>query len=73
MAGVEIGLSIAFYFYPCAVLLTLFFSQLIWYRYREVGNDVTVDVKRADKAERLYAKLIWSLQLLLTPLLVLCF
>lgn len=71
MSDTELGLTIAFYLYPCGLFVTLFSSQLIRYRYRD--NDkpsATNDEKKAQKAYGLYTQLIWTFQLLLSPLLV---
>ncbi|KAI8631408.1 hypothetical protein F5Y19DRAFT_423639 [Xylariaceae sp. FL1651] len=68
MANVELGLSIGFYFYPCGLIATLFLSQLVRYRYRYAGS-ASVDESHG-KVQRFYAKCVWSVQLVLTPLLL---
>ncbi|KIM93402.1 hypothetical protein OIDMADRAFT_35892 [Oidiodendron maius Zn] len=71
MADTELGLAIAFYLYPCGLLLTLFSSQLVRYRYRDADEpSATINQKKDQKAHRLYTKLIWIFQLLLSPLLL---
>jgi hypothetical protein len=71
MADTELGLAIAFYIYPCGLLVTLFSSQLIRYRYRDADIlSVAINEKKGSEAHRLYTKLIWIFQLLLSPLLV---
>ncbi|KAI1347515.1 hypothetical protein F5Y01DRAFT_243407 [Xylaria sp. FL0043] len=70
MANVELGLAIGFYFYPCGLIATLFFSQLARYRYRHAGSGPEIDEKGANKIHRFYAKCVWLLQLALTPLLL---
>jgi hypothetical protein len=71
MADTELGLAIAFYLYPCGLFVTLFSSQLIRYRYRDADEPLAaINEKKVQKAHRLYTKLIWIFQLLLSPLLV---
>ncbi|KAI0134630.1 ABC transporter [Xylariales sp. AK1849] len=70
MGGLEAGLETAFYLYPCGLFATLFLSQLIRYRYRNVGKVTPIDEKRSEQIQRFYARLIRFLQLLLSPLLL---
>lgn len=71
MANTELGLAIAFYLYPLGLFATLFLSQLTRYRYRDADKPLgVINEKKAQKAHRLYTKLIWIFQLLLSPLLV---
>ncbi|KAI0153152.1 hypothetical protein GGR57DRAFT_502890 [Xylariaceae sp. FL1272] len=70
MANVELGLSIGFYLYPCGLIVTLFASQLLRYRYQYAGSTASVDSKSREKIQRFYAICIWTVQLLLTPLLL---
>jgi hypothetical protein len=71
MAKTELGLAIAFYLYPCGLFATLFSSQLIRYRYRDADEPLAaINEKKGQRAHRLYTKLIWIFQLLLSPLLV---
>ncbi|TRX95056.1 hypothetical protein FHL15_004141 [Xylaria flabelliformis] len=70
MANVELGLAIGFYLYPCGLIATLFLSQLVRYRYKYAGSAPQVDEKDAEKVQRFYAKCVWSVQLVLTPLLL---
>lgn len=68
MADTELGLAVAFYLYPCGLFIALFSSQLIRYRYRDTEEPSTE--KKGQRAHRLYTKLIWIFQSLLSPLLV---
>lgn len=70
MAGLQLGLEVAFYLYPVGLFVALFSSQLISYRYRDAGKALVFDEKSVAKVERFYARLIRGLQFLLTPLLV---
>jgi hypothetical protein len=70
MAGLQLGLQIAFYLYPVGLVLALLSSQLISYRRRDAGKSAILDEKAVEKVERFYARLIRGLQLLLTPTLV---
>ncbi|KAG0650802.1 abc transporter aclQ [Hyphodiscus hymeniophilus] len=72
MADKELlGLAIAFYLYPCGLFVTLFSSQLFHYRYRDVDEPwAAINEKKIQKTYRLYTKLIWVCQLLLSPLLL---
>lgn len=70
MAGLQLGLEIAFYLYPVGLFVTLFSIQLILHRYRNTGKAPTLDEKSVEKVELFYARLIWILQLLLAPTLV---
>lgn len=72
MAGVQLGLEVAFYFYPCGLFATLLVSQSIQY-YRERNGKLrhhATDEKEAEGIRRLYARLIWCFQLILSLLLV---
>lgn len=71
MDGVETGLEVAFYLYPCGLFVTLALSQLIRYRRRsEQSPAVVVDEKRAERVNRIHNRLIRIAQFLLVPLLV---
>jgi hypothetical protein len=71
MANTELGLAVAFYLYPCGLFVTLFSSQLIRYRYQDADEDsAAIEDKKVQKTHRMYIKLIWIFQLLLSPLLV---
>jgi hypothetical protein len=71
MADTGLGLAIAFYLYPCGLFVTLFSSQLIYYRYRDADEpSAAIEEKKLHKAHRLYTKLIWIFQLVLSVLLV---
>ncbi|KAI0509095.1 hypothetical protein F5B22DRAFT_618425 [Xylaria bambusicola] len=70
MANVELGLAIGFYFYPCGLIVTLFLSQIARYRYNYAGSAPQIDEKGVEKIHRFYAKCVWAVQLVLTPLLL---
>lgn len=71
MPDVALGLAIAFYLYPCGLFIALFSSQLYRYRYRDADDPLAaINEKKDQKAHRLYVKLLWMLQLLLSVLLV---
>jgi hypothetical protein len=67
--GVEVGLEVAFYLYPCGLFVTLALSQLVSYQHRHERLPV-VDEKRVEKVNKLHNRLIRLVQLLLPPLLV---
>lgn len=75
MAGVQLGLEVAFYLYPCGLFVTLLVSQAIYYiRERRQENQASTtppsaDDKDADKTRQFYARLVWAFQFLLTLLL----
>jgi len=69
MAGLELGLEVAFYLYPVGLFVTLFAAQLVAYRYRDAGTKQPVDEKSVEKVEVFYARLIRIIQLLLAPAL----
>ncbi|KAI1432865.1 P-loop containing nucleoside triphosphate hydrolase protein [Xylaria sp. CBS 124048] len=68
MASVRLGLSIGFYLYPCGLIATLLTSQLLRYRYKHAGNGPQVDEKGSERIQRFYARFVWLVQLILTPL-----
>ncbi|KAI8955655.1 hypothetical protein F4801DRAFT_528515 [Xylaria longipes] len=70
MANVELGLAIGFYLYPCGLIVTLFLSQLLRYRYKHAGSGPPIDEKGVEKTQRFYAKCVWLVQFALTPLLL---
>ena len=73
MAGVQLGLEVAFYLYPCGLFATLLGSQSVQYyreRHGKPSRDSTADEKQAEATRRFYARLIWCFQLLLSLLLV---
>lgn len=73
MAGVQQGLEVAFYLYPCGLFATLLGSQSVQYyreRHGKPSRDATADEKQAEATRRFYARLIWCFQLLLSLLLV---
>lgn len=76
MAGVQDGLEVAFYLYPCGLFVALLVSQSVAY-YRErrrvnLGSSSVSDTneKDAEKISRVYNWLIWVTQTLLCVLLV---
>lgn len=74
MAGVQLGLEVAFYLYPCGLFLTLVASQSIYY-YRTRKRQGTSEGQNTTPADdqnisRFYARLIRAFQALLTLLLV---
>lgn len=71
MGGVELGLDVAFYLYPCSLFATLAVSQLVRYRHRnDQSSAVVVDEKRAEKVNKLHNRLIRLVQSFLPALLV---
>jgi ABC-type transport system involved in Fe-S cluster assembly fused permease/ATPase subunit len=78
MAGVQLGLEVAFYLYPCGLFVVLFASQSIYYyrsRQRRINgadddNDSALDDKEAPGIRRFYARLIWASQFILNLLLL---
>lgn len=77
MAGVQQGLEVAFYLYPCGLFATLLTAQSVSYYRARRGHHLapaappTVDdPKRAESLRRFYARLVWVLQLGLSLLLV---
>ena len=70
MASLQLGLEVIFYLYPVGLFATLFSGQLLSFRYRKVARAPAADERDVEKIRRLYARIFWCLQLLLTPLLV---
>ena len=77
MAGVQLGLQVAFYLYPCGLFVVLFASQCVYYyrsrQRRDNGGD-SPEIENDDKAaagiRRFYARLIWASQFALALLLL---
>lgn len=73
-AGVEQGLEVAFYLYPCGLFATLLTSQAIYYYRERQGKQlpapIAEDAKQAESIRRFYARTIWVLQFILSALLV---
>lgn len=75
MAGVQEGLEVAFYLYPCGLFAALLVSQSVsYYRDRRraslgLSRPQPDDEKDAEKISRFYNRLIWGAQLLLSALL----
>lgn len=75
MASTQLGLKIAFYTYPCLLFLTLFGVQSYQFyrsRRRNARHDASNDEppQNAGSVRIIYARLIWSFQLVLSALLV---
>ncbi|KAI1392406.1 uncharacterized protein F4822DRAFT_128197 [Hypoxylon trugodes] len=70
MANLQLGLEVVFYLYPVGLFVALYSGQAIAYRYRNVPKAPATDVAGAEKINRFYARILWCLQLLLTPLLL---
>jgi ABC-type transport system involved in Fe-S cluster assembly fused permease/ATPase subunit len=79
MAGVQLGLEVAFYLYPCGLFVVLFASQSVYYyrkRQRRANGDHEDDAdddsddKEAPGIRRFYARLIWASQFVLNLLLL---
>ena len=73
-AGVQLGLQIAFYSYPCGLFLSLITSQFIYYfRSRQRGQQASGDGdndKGAEAIRSFYARLIRVSQFILTLLFI---
>ncbi|KAH6954357.1 hypothetical protein DER45DRAFT_540496 [Fusarium avenaceum] len=77
MAKAELGLKVAFYAYPCVLFVTLLGVQSAQFYLSRHGNPqarhgaLDADQKqRADKTRRIFARLIWTFQLILSFLLI---
>jgi ABC-type transport system involved in Fe-S cluster assembly fused permease/ATPase subunit len=79
MAGVQLGLEVAFYLYPCGLFVVLFASQSVYYyrkRQRRANGDHEDDAdddsdnKEPPGIRRFYARLIWASQFVLNLLLL---
>jgi ABC-type transport system involved in Fe-S cluster assembly fused permease/ATPase subunit len=76
MAGVQLGLEVAFYLYPCGLIVVLFASQSVdYYRRRQrrakgADDDSDLHDKAAASIRRSYARLIWASQFVLSLLLL---
>ncbi|KAK4033439.1 putative abc heavy metal transporter [Parachaetomium inaequale] len=76
MAGVQLGLEVAFYLYPCGLFVVLFASQSVsYYRRRQRRANGADDVSdlhdhAAAGIRRSYARLIWAGQFVLSILLL---
>ncbi|KAH7268664.1 hypothetical protein B0J15DRAFT_419120 [Fusarium solani] len=75
MASPEVGLKVIFYLYPCLLFVTLLGSQCLQF-YLSRGREprrIALDNEQKQKAEsirRVYARVIWFLQLVLSLLFV---
>ncbi|KAK4228720.1 P-loop containing nucleoside triphosphate hydrolase protein [Podospora fimiseda] len=77
MAGVQLGLTVAFYLYPCGLFLTLVTSQSIYYfrnrkRQQQQASQGEPGQTAIDDKDinRSYARWIWGFQFVLAILLV---
>ena len=74
MSGTQSGLKVAFYIYPCLLFLSLLGSQsLEHYRNRRKGTQLNVSDAQKQKSQniqRLYNRVIWILQLIVSLLLL---
>ncbi|KAJ3941599.1 uncharacterized protein N0V96_008312 [Colletotrichum fioriniae] len=71
MAETLLGLEVAFYLYPCGLFVTLLASQSYqFYRDRHGVTRQTATDDEQKKASRLYARIIWGFQLILSLLLL---
>ncbi|KAK0705469.1 ABC transporter [Lasiosphaeris hirsuta] len=75
MAGVQLGLQVAFYLYPCGLFVALLTSQSIYYyRARQGRGSINLSNddsnKNADSIRRFYARLIRGCQSILTLLII---
>lgn len=71
MAETLLGLEVAFYLYPCGLFVTLLAAQSYqFYRDRHGVTRQTATDDEQKKASRLYARIIWGFQLILSLLLV---
>lgn len=71
--GVQQGLEVAFYLYPCGLFATLLGSESVQYyreRHGKPSRDASADEKQAEATRRFYARLIWCFQLVLSLLLL---
>lgn len=75
MASTQLGLKIAFYTYPCLLFLTLFGVQSYQF-YRSRRRNARHDASNVEPPQNagsvriIYARLIWSFQLVLSALLI---
>ncbi|KAK1536660.1 ABC transporter [Colletotrichum costaricense] len=71
MAETLLGLEVAFYLYPCGLFVTLLAAQSFqFYRDRHGVTRQTATDDEQKKASRLYARIIWGFQLILSLLLL---
>ncbi|KAK3343557.1 ABC transporter [Lasiosphaeria hispida] len=75
MAGVQLGLQVAFYLYPCGLFVALLASQSIfYYRARQGRGSINLNnddsAKDADGIRRFYARLIRVCQSILALLII---
>lgn len=78
MVGVQEGLEVAFYLLPCGLFATLLVSQSVAYYLERrrasstaatESNRTPEDEKQAEKSRRVYDRLIWAVQAVLSALL----
>ena len=70
MGGLESGLEVLCYLYPVGLIVTLYSSQLISYWPRRIGKTGSAGDRTVKPVGRVYAALLWCLQLLLALALV---
>lgn len=70
MSGVQVGLEVAFYLYPCGLFVTLALAQLARHQRYNARSSPDVDEKRAERVNRVYNRIIRIAQALILPLLV---
>lgn len=71
MNGVQVGLEVAFYLYPCGLFVTLALAQLARHqRYNARSSPEAVDEKRAERVNRVSNRIIRIAQALILPLLL---
>lgn len=70
MKGVQVGLEVAFYLYPCGLFVTLALSQLARHQRYNARSSPEVDEKRAEQVNKVHNRIIRVAQALLLPLLL---
>nr|XP_036587277.1 heavy metal tolerance protein [Colletotrichum truncatum]KAF6798008.1 heavy metal tolerance protein [Colletotrichum truncatum] len=70
MAGVQLGLQVAFYLYPCGLFVALLGAQSAqFWRERRGGPRRDAPDEKAVALRRFYNRIIWTLQLILSLVL----
>ncbi|KAF5008106.1 hypothetical protein FDECE_5590 [Fusarium decemcellulare] len=75
MAGAQLALKIAFYIYPCILFITLLGAQTVQFyrnRHQQTPARGALDSEhkqKIDNVRRIYARIIWTLQLVICVLL----
>lgn len=71
MAGMQLGLQVAFYLYPCGLFVALLGAQSVqFWRERRGGPRRDAPDEKAVALRKFYNRLIWSFQLILSAVLV---